>query len=45
MNASPHSADAPHDLFATTHWTVVLAAGGKVTPAADVALAELCRTY
>jgi RNA polymerase sigma-70 factor (ECF subfamily) len=33
------------DRFATTHWTVVLAAGGKPTPAADQALAELCRTY
>ena len=33
------------DIFATTHWTVVLAAGGKATPEADVALAELCRTY
>jgi RNA polymerase sigma-70 factor (ECF subfamily) len=33
------------DIFTTTHWTVVLAAGGKPTPAADRALAELCRTY
>ena len=36
---------APGDVFATTHWTVVLAAGRKSTPQADVALEELCRTY
>jgi RNA polymerase sigma factor (sigma-70 family) len=33
------------DIFATTHWTVVLAAGGQSSPAADMALEELCRTY
>jgi RNA polymerase sigma factor (sigma-70 family) len=33
------------DIFATTRWTVVLAAGRKSTPQADVALEELCRTY
>ena len=33
------------EVFATTHWTVVLAAGRKSTPQADVALEELCRTY
>jgi len=32
-------------VFATTHWTVVLAAGRRSTPQADVALEELCRTY
>ena len=32
-------------LFATTHWSVVLAAGETVSPAADAALAELCLTY
>lgn len=35
----------PGDYFATTHWTVVLAAGCRSTPQADVALEELCRTY
>lgn len=39
------SAGAPRDFFATTHWTVVLAAGCRSTPQADVALEELCRTY
>lgn len=33
------------DVFATTHWTVVLAAGSRSTPNAEVALEELCRTY
>ncbi len=32
-------------MFATTHWTVVLAAGRRCTPQSDHALAELCRTY
>ena len=32
-------------MFATTHWTVVLAAGQRHTPSADAALEELCRTY
>src|SRR5689334_16551695 len=35
----------PGDVFATTHWTVVLAAGKRHTPQADHALEELCRTY
>ncbi len=36
---------APGDIFATTHWTVVLAAGQRHTPQADDALEELCKTY
>jgi RNA polymerase sigma-70 factor (ECF subfamily) len=32
-------------VFATTHWTVVLAAGRRSTPQSDHALEELCRTY
>jgi len=32
-------------LFATTHWSVVLAAGDTAAPEANVALAELGRTY
>lgn len=31
--------------FATTRWTVIVAAGRKGTPAADAALEDLCRTY
>ena len=33
------------DVFATTHWTVVIAAGQGSSRQADVALEELCRTY
>ncbi len=36
---------APGDIFATTHWTVVLAAGRKHTPQSDLALEQLCQTY
>ncbi len=36
---------ATGDIFATTRWTVVLAAGQSGAPQADVALEELCRTY
>jgi RNA polymerase sigma factor (sigma-70 family) len=46
--ASEHStpaSSAPGDIFATTHWTVVLAAGRRHTPQSDAALEELCRTY
>jgi len=36
---------ATGDIFATTHWTVVLAAGRQRSPQAARALEELCRTY
>jgi RNA polymerase sigma factor (sigma-70 family) len=39
------SSTAPGDIFATTHWTVVLAAGRRSTPQSDRALEELCRAY
>jgi RNA polymerase sigma-70 factor (ECF subfamily) len=39
------ASSAPGDIFATTHWTVVLAAGRRATPQSDQALEELCRTY
>jgi len=41
----PPSVPSASDVFATTHWTVVLAAGGRSSPQAEVALEELCRTY
>jgi len=31
--------------FATTHWSVVLAAGGTTSPGSAAALEQLCRTY
>jgi RNA polymerase sigma-70 factor (ECF subfamily) len=33
------------DVFATTHWTAVIAAGHGSSREAEVALEELCRTY
>ena len=45
MTAKSSSTSAPGDIFATTRWTVVLAAGRKSTSQANVALEELCRTY
>ena len=42
---STENTGPPRDYFATTRWTVVLAAGSRSTPQADVALEELCRTY
>ena len=44
--STTRSTSVPADIFATTHWTVVLAAGRRRTaPEADRALEELCRTY
>jgi len=46
--SSEHStpvSTASGDVFATTHWTVVLAAGRRHTPQAGRALEELCRSY
>jgi RNA polymerase sigma-70 factor (ECF subfamily) len=34
-----------NDIFATTHWSLVLAAGKRPAPDAQKALATLCRTY
>jgi RNA polymerase sigma-70 factor (ECF subfamily) len=45
MTPDCSSTSAPGDIFATTHWTVVLAAGQRSTPQSDRALEELCRTY
>jgi len=42
---SSQASSAPGDIFATTQWTVVLAAGQERTPEAAQALEELCRTY
>jgi RNA polymerase sigma-70 factor (ECF subfamily) len=39
------SSGASRDIFATTRWTVVLAAGLRQTPQSDHALEELCRIY
>ena len=44
-DAGPVSASANPGVFATTHWSVVLAAGQKDFPEAAAALEKLCRTY
>ncbi len=42
----PNSEPQAHrGVFATTHWSVVLAAGGQSTPQSAAALEQLCRTY
>lgn len=47
MNASDSNPNQPKACatFATTHWSVVLAAGDTASPIADEALAKLCRAY
>jgi RNA polymerase sigma-70 factor (ECF subfamily) len=45
MSSIGTSTNTPGDVFATTHWTVVLAAGKRTSPAANHALEELCKTY
>jgi RNA polymerase sigma-70 factor (ECF subfamily) len=42
---SSSEAQAHGAVFATTHWSVVLAAAERDTPQAVAALEELCRTY
>ncbi len=42
---STPAASTPADIFATTHWTVVLEAGKRHTSQSDRALEELCRAY
>ena len=48
MPEGPCQASAPSHppgVFATTHWSVVLAAGRDDSPQAAEALEKLCRTY
>jgi RNA polymerase sigma factor (sigma-70 family) len=45
MTSDWAASSEPGDVFATTHWTVVLAAGKRSTPQSDLALDQLCRTY
>jgi RNA polymerase sigma-70 factor (ECF subfamily) len=45
MTSDCASTSARGDVFATTHWTVVLAAGKRGSPDSQHALEELCRTY
>jgi RNA polymerase sigma factor (sigma-70 family) len=45
MTTDCASTRPPGDVFATTHWTVVLTAGQRSTPQSSLALEQLCRTY
>ena len=45
MTAESDSSAARRDIFATTHWTAVLAAGKRSTPQSDRSLEDLCRAY
>ncbi len=48
MNADPASSDHSNPRgaqFATTAWSLVVAAGTRESPQAQAALAELCRRY
>ena len=45
MPADSSTSSPPGEVFATTHWSVVLAAGRTDSTRAHEALARLCRTY
>jgi len=45
VNSDCASSATPGDIFVTTQWTVVLAAGQRHTPQSDAALEQLCQTY
>ena len=49
MRAEDSNSEAPgavgQPLFATTHWSVVLASADQDSPQARAALEKLCRTY
>lgn len=45
MSTDAPATSASGDIFATTHWTVVLAAGRRHEPQSDRALEALCQTY
>jgi len=44
-NTDPAAPQYPAQVFATTHWSVVLQAGQEETAAGFAALEKLCRTY
>src|SRR5438093_7984644 len=45
LHSEGNSSRPSHAVFVTTHWSVVLAAGGAVQPGAREALEKLCHTY
>ena len=44
-SSQPSTPQSPKGCFVTTHWSVVLSAGGSDTPNAREALARLCQVY
>ena len=42
---APPNGGSPGDRFASTHWSLVRAAGDSADPRRDAALADLCRAY
>lgn len=42
---TPQPSPVPHAQFATTHWSIIVAARDGAAPAAREALTELCRVY
>jgi RNA polymerase sigma-70 factor (ECF subfamily) len=45
LGTESEPSSGPPELFATTHWSVVLAAGDPASPQAAEAMDKLCRTY
>lgn len=45
MNGSTNPAPSGSPVFATTHWSLILAAGDRSNPSAEAALAALCQSY
>ncbi|HOW65735.1 MAG TPA: sigma-70 family RNA polymerase sigma factor [Candidatus Paceibacterota bacterium] len=45
LGKESEQAETRSGVFATTHWSVVLEAGGPQTPQSAAALEQLCRTY
>src|SRR6478672_6638106 len=45
MSGSERQFEKPPRVFATTHWSVVLAAGDRSSPETEAALSRLCQSY
>jgi RNA polymerase sigma factor (sigma-70 family) len=45
LDSTGRVSSAGHDDFATTHWSIVLAASDRQAPASSAALAQLCESY
>src|SRR5262245_16651698 len=45
MPEAEHKSEETQRVFATTHWSVVLAAGDQSSPQTEQALSRLCQSY